>query len=304
MNTTTLWLITAILAPTLWAFSNILDAALRKEFIKEDLTLTWLSGLLRFPFVILFFWSGGWEVPTAFSLFMIFVAGVLWILPVILYFKALEHEEASRVALFTQMVPVFTLTIAYFMLGEKLSGFQLLAFLLLICGGTLAALKRVEEKWHLTKAFFVIAVACILWAFSDVLFKKYEMAFSDFHAAFAIYFFSSFLTSIGLYLYSKSKTVKSAPIKNIPKRAWVFLVLSVVAANVGSLSFSYALTLKEASLTTVMLGIQPLMAFALAWFFSKFILEIKKDDLNKESLILKGLSFGLILMGVILLQLK
>ena len=302
MNTLTLWFLAALLAPTFWALTNVLDSALRKEIIKDDLTLTWLGGVMKLPLVILFFWLGGFEFPDSLSFLMILLSGALLTLPILLYYRAMEHEEASRVALIMQFVPLFTIFIAYFLLGEKLSPLQFVAFFLLLLGGALAVLKRKKEKWHVSKYLLLVLFAAFIWAISDVVFKKYEVAFSNFNSAFAIYSLGSFLVSITLFFIARKKEKMGDVLKKLTTRAWSLVIISVISGNIGTLFFNYALTLKEASLTAALMALQPLMAFILGLLLFYWIKEVKKDELNKEALFLKGGAFILIMSGIILLQ--
>ncbi len=305
MSTTTIWLLTATSVPLLWAVSNVLDAAIRRHFIKDDAGATWLMGLMDLPFLIFFLWLGGLEFPDFFTTIMIFIAGMSWVFPEMLYFKAIKNEDPSRIALLIQLVPLTTLIMAMFFLGERLSGFQFMAFLVLILGGTIAAFKKIKGIWYLSKAFGLIAVASLLWSFSDVFFKKYEVNFVSFEAAFSVYFLSSFIGSFLLFLYSNRKRKKvKLKLDRIPLRGWFMMSTTVVAGNVGALAFAYALTLKEASLTSVIMGVQPLAVIFFGFLFSKFMKEVKAEKLNKEAIFLKIIAFIFIMIGIALLQLS
>ncbi len=184
----TLWLITAIATPTLWATSNVFDGAMRKHFVKDDLTLTWMGGLLRLPLILFFLFSGSFRLPANLGdLGMIFLAGILWVFPIVLYFRALEKEETSRVVLMMQFLPVITLALAYPILGEVLTGIQLIAFVILLVGSTLASIKKTKKghPWHLNQALIFVFFAAFMWGMSDVVFKKYELGFNDYESAFA-----------------------------------------------------------------------------------------------------------------------
>ncbi len=298
MSTNTLWLISAVLAPTFWALTNVLDSSVRKNFIKDDLTMTWLGGLMDLPMVLIFLWLGGFEIPTLNSFIGMVISGALWVFPIVLYFKALENDEASRVALLFQLLPLWTLIVAFGVLGETLSTSQFIAFFLIVTGGGLAAVKKTEGKWHFSKSIIFIGLATLLWAISDVFFKKFETDFSNFYSAFAIYFLAGFLTAFGMYLHARHKKKATTHLKNVPKKAWIMLATGVVSANIGLFTFAYALTLKESSLTAVIVGIQPLLVFLFGWILSKFIKEIQKETLSKESMLTKGSALVIILLGL------
>jgi len=296
------WLLFALLAPFLWGFTNVIDGALRRHFVKNDVALMWMMAFLRLPFVIIFFLVFGIEIPSTSVILFIFLAGVLWTFPFVFYYKAIELEDPSRIALMMQLVPFFTLLIAFFAIQETLTASQGIAFVFLITGGAIAAVKRLKGAWHLSKAFFLMALATFLWASSDVLFKKFELSFSSFFTAFGIYFFGSFLISAIMLYHPHSRQKILKHFTKLPARAWLMIVSTAVAGVAGSMTFAYALTLGKASLTSVLIGVQPLFVLGLGLLLAPFIHEIRKEDLSKQALLFKGISFALVIIGLIFLE--
>lgn len=296
------WLLFALLAPMLWALTNILDGALRKNFVKNNFALTWIFALSRLPFAILFFMVAGVHIPSTTSVIMMFLGGVFWTLPVILYFKALEKEEPSRVSLLMQFVPVFTLILASIFLGESLTSTQAIAFVILILGGALASVKKMNGKWHWSSAFILIMLATFLWATSDILFKKFEVEFESFMAGFAIYFLGSFIFSLVSLAHPKGRKNVMKYFTKLPAKAWWMIKASLLAGIGGSVAFAYALTLGKASLTSVLIGTQPLFVLVIGLILACFIKGVEKETLSKNALLLKSASFALILTGLVLLS--
>ena len=296
------WLFFALLAPTLWALTNVMDGALRRNFIKNDMALTWMTAVSRLPFVILLFIITGFKLPSIPIVFLMMFAGILWTLPMFFYYKALKEEDPSRVSLLIQLVPIFTLPIAFLAIHERLTSFQIIAFVLLIVAGALAGIKKFMGSWRFSKAFFMIAISCFLWAISDVIFKKIEPSFPNFLSAFAVDFLGGFLVSFFIFFTPKNKSKILSAFSNLPIKAWIMIILSVISGIVGGLSFNYALTLGKASLTSVLMGIQPLLVLALGLLLKLFVKEISKEDIGLNALLFKGLSFAFVIAGLILLQ--
>ena len=67
--------------------------------------------------------------------------GGLTVLALIFYFHALASDEASFVAPFFQLIPVFGFVLGYLILGETLKTNQLLGGLLVVLGGLLLSLR-------------------------------------------------------------------------------------------------------------------------------------------------------------------
>ena len=75
-------------------------------------------------------------------------AGFLWIFPFILYYRSIEFEETSLVVILLQLLPIFSVLVAYTVLGETLTKLQLIAFMLLFIGGLCASVKSLQGRFH------------------------------------------------------------------------------------------------------------------------------------------------------------
>ena len=299
MNT---WLIFALLAPVLWGFSNVLDCAIRREFVKNDTAITFFLAATRLPILIVFFIIIGFEIPPINAVFFILLGGMMWMSPYILYYKAIEFEEPSRVVLVMQTAPIFVLSISFFAIGETLAFYQLLAFILIIIGGILASIKKLEGIWRFSRAFWMLILATFLWAVSDVIFKKFEPEFNGFLSALTFYFLGSFLTAPLMLAIptAREKILKS--FSGLPSRAWTLLIIDQILGISGSFAFAYALTLGKASLTSAIISIQPLIVILFSLLLSRFIKEVTAEDLSKTTLIFKGASLLFIVSVLVILS--
>lgn len=298
------WLFFTLISPFLWAFTNILDSSIRRRFIKNDYFMMWTSAILRLPvflFLILIF---GFEFPGWWSGIGMLFAGVLWTAMFVPYLKALKFEEPSRVALFLQMISIFSLILAYFLLRESLTAQQLLAFILIFTGGVLAAIKYLENMWHFSKAFWLILIASFFWSTADVLFKLFSYDFSSFMNAFTLFLFGSFLTGfVTLLIPNLRREIFSFKIVNIPIKGWLMQCTSILVGIIGSMTFAYALTLGKVALTSVLVQTQPFFVFFLTLILAHFFTDIDKEDVTLKALLFKGISFFVIMLGLVLLYL-
>lgn len=298
------WLFFGLLAPILWGLSNTLGGAVRRKYVKNDYALTWFVGLMRLPFVLVLLLIHPVHFEITASSLMLMLAGVLWVVPFILYYYALNFEEPSRIALYLQFVEIFTLVLSFFLLHERLTQNQWLAFVLLFSGGVLAAFKKLKEKWHFSKMIILIAIGCIFWALSDVLFRKYSLSIGDFWTSFSWYFIGSFLVAIPMLLFQRRGNGFFGHFRGLPLRGYVLLFADQIIGTGGSVMFAYALHSGLASLTAVLQAVQPLSAFCFALFLPYLIPEIDHENRSQSTLILKGISFLLILGGLIALSLQ
>lgn len=298
MNT---WLLISLLPPILWALQNVLDKAITTNYIKNDFTFVVLISLLHLPFVGLFFLFNT-TFPDPEIAFKMTLIGILWTAPYFLYIRALKTEDASLVAVLIQMTPVFTLLFAHFLLNESLTILQATGFIFLILAGITASLKKLEKRWQFSKSFILMAAATLLWAFADVNFKKIEPDFENFLNAFSFFFLGSSITGFFILFSQKIRRNLKETLRNLKPRIFTMFFIAQTSAVIGVMTFSYALTLGKASLTSVMLALQPLAALCFALILSKFIPEAKPESVSRLHAFLKIIAFCFVLVGLILIS--
>lgn len=296
------WLLFAVLAPLLWGMTNPIDAGLRRNYIKKEEDLAWFFAFFHLPLAILAFIIFQVELVFNWNNMLMVLGGMFWTIPSYFYFKSVKFESPTIVALLSQMIPLWTLVIAYLFINESLSKMQLVAFLLILAGGILAAVKIKKNVFHFSKAFWFMLIACMMWAGSDVAFKYYETGFNNFTSAFVYYFLGSGIPALFALLNPKKLKTVIGNFKKLPGKAWGALVLTRSASLGGSLALTYALTLGKASLTLVIVGLQPIFALIFGYIWSVFFKFVPRESLKLKDLSIKGPSLIIIIIGLILLQ--
>src|SRR3989344_4700972 len=139
-----MWLILAVSGHILNALSFLSDKIFMERVIPDAKALAFvagISGILVLPLAIWFPLVGPFA-PLAVS----FLSGILFIAALTFLYKALAIEEVSRVVpAIGGMAPVFTFGLSFFILGDRLSGQNLAAFLLLVAGGFLIELHSFRD---------------------------------------------------------------------------------------------------------------------------------------------------------------
>ena len=138
------WLFFAFSGPVLWASSTHFDKYLVERYFKHNdvavlLLFTALIGLLTLPFIV--YYEPTVFEPSAISIALIILSGVLYMGATLFYLHALQSDEASVVAPFFQTVPLFGYVLAYFVLGERLSRLQVTGGLLIVAGTLIVSLR-------------------------------------------------------------------------------------------------------------------------------------------------------------------
>lgn len=84
-------------------------------------------------------------MPNARELTLDLLAGILFLVTLVFWYKALHQSEASRVVpIVGALVPIFSFILSFIFLGETLSHQQFLGFIILICGGVLISVKQTK----------------------------------------------------------------------------------------------------------------------------------------------------------------
>jgi drug/metabolite transporter (DMT)-like permease len=295
------WLIYSLIGLFFWSFTYISDTILRRKYIQDDITLTWYGAITDIPFFIILLIIGG--IPTWQTLpgTILVIAGFLSIAPLILVYKALEFEDPSKVALYFQILPIFTLIIGYLFINETLVGNQIIGFIIILSGGFIAALEKKTTKIKISKALWLIMLVCAMFAIGQISFKYSEPQMPSFIQAFTWYYIGRMLFPL-LVLISKKQRTKIVKIgRRIKTICILLLIFNLTADAIGQTAFAYALKLGKASLVSSITGTQPLVIFMISMLFYKRINKITREDISKFAITTKSIALTLTLIGIYLL---
>ena len=173
------WLIFAFSGPVLWAISTHLDKYLVERYFKHSdvvllLLFTAFMGVAVLPFI-------AWFEPSAINLpagsvALIMLSGVLYMAGLLFYLRAIQSEEASVVAPFFQVAPLFGYVLAYIVLGETLSARQLAGGGLIIAGTLLVSVRFDRSVSRFKARLVLLMLGCgLAMAVSGLIFKLFAL---------------------------------------------------------------------------------------------------------------------------------
>jgi drug/metabolite transporter (DMT)-like permease len=138
-----MWLTVAVLAYLINAGVFVADKFLLSKKIHSSIVYAFYVGIWSFLNIFILFLDP-W-VPNVQELMLDLLAGLLFLVTLVFWYKALHQSEATRVVpIVGAMTPVFSFLLSFAFLGEKLSERQLLAFAILIIGGVLISVKHTK----------------------------------------------------------------------------------------------------------------------------------------------------------------
>lgn len=294
-----IWIWLAIGSYFIWAFVNLIDKIILDKYLKNPLVVNLIDtffGTLLIVLYIVFFKHINF-LPWLILLAVITAGGIRFI-SYWLYYKAIGKEEASRVTMLFQLSPIFTLVFAYFLVDERLTYLQLIAFCLLFLGGVIASLHHHEKKFKLSPAFWIMLMASLSIALSTVL-LKFGFKINDFWPVMFWAMIGEFITTISLALAWRKNFL--GIFTKLVRPAQIMIVLGVIASSLAFILNSKALELGSASIITVLSVTNPIFVFLLAILATLFIPKIIKEELSVKTIIIKVIALLFIGSGLFFL---
>jgi len=290
------WFLFALSGYFLYAFVTVINKYLLKQHaVTKPFVFTfWVGVLSVFTFVLAPF---GLHWPGLAAFLLDILVGVIYYFAIRFFYEALDINEASRAAsLVGGLTPIFVLLLSLAVLGEALTGMQLLAFLLLVAGGLLISINRGDEglkKGMKGIRFIALAIllAAIYWIAAKYVFDQQG-------------FITGFVWSrLGFVLMAASLLVKSSWRREIfasgqeaGGKLSVTLLSSKLIAGFGSLFVHLALSKGSASLTNALQGTEYVFLLALTIILSKKYPQLIKEK-GGVSVILQKIVAVLLIAG-------
>ncbi|MDP1884093.1 MAG: EamA family transporter [Candidatus Moranbacteria bacterium] len=302
------WFFIALIGPVLYAASNHIDKYLIEKYFKggESGALILFSSLfsvVTLPVIYLI-------DPGVFSLDLTTIAvlvlnGMLTVVCIILYFKALQDDEASIVIPYYQTIPIFGFILGYFFLGETLTLAQIISCGLIIAGTIILSLNFIDGKLKFKKKVAALMLlASFLYAVGGVVFKIIAVE-DGFWASIFWDFFGSVL--LGVILYFSISSYRKQFLQVIRMNSWGVMSLNafneiifVVADGV----FAYATLLAPIALVMTVNGFQPAFVFLLGVTLTLFFPKLGRESVTATGLAHKILAIGLIVEGAVFLSIN
>jgi drug/metabolite transporter (DMT)-like permease len=154
------WYFFAFLSPLLWAISNHIDKYILSKYLKNvgSGVLAIFAGLvgLMLSLGILIVSPSSILGMSLFHAVIIILNGALLLIAFIPYFYALQEEDASSVVPLYQMIPIFSLILGSFLLGESLTLVQSFGGMCIIFGAVLISIDPTSAGFNLKKRVFLL----------------------------------------------------------------------------------------------------------------------------------------------------
>ena len=301
------WFLIAISSPLLSAISNHIDKYLVTKIgaevgIRGIITFSGLFGSIIAVFILIFS-HGAFEVET-FSRFVLVVTGIINTLAVFYYLKALTVGEATIVAPFFQLVPVFAYIFGLIFFHEVFSSTQIIAGLITIVGAGIIsfdfeAVGDLKNKFRKDVVLTMI-LSSLLFAVGVTTFK-WSATEASFWASNFWQYIGIFLTGFIFLLIPKFRDDFLVIFKGNTFKIVGFISIIEALTILGNLATTFALVLAPIALVLLVGSFQPVFIFIIGILGTLFIKGFVQEKLSRVSIIQKVLAISLILVGAYIL---
>ena len=299
------WLFFALCGPVLWAISVHLDKYLVERYFKNTdvivlLIFTALMGVVLMPII-------AWFEPGVFhrdltSIVLMALSGLFYMTGITFYLRALQGHEASMVAPFFQSSPLFGAALAYLVLGETLTGQQLLGGALIVSGVLFVSIgsgpKRERFRWQL--AALMLCAGFVL-SLSTLIFKAFAVK-DEFWATTFWMFAGEALFGIGFLCIGRYRRQFLHLLKSNGSA-----LLAINASNElinlgGGLANRYALIFAPLAIVQALGSTTTLFVFVFGVLLTLLFPSISRENLSGREFAQKGIAAVLVAIGVALVS--
>ncbi len=296
------WLVVAIVAHFIFALVFIVDKFLLSKTVLQPRAYAFYVGLLGiFALLLIPF---GFTLLPAGQIAASLIAGVLFVLAILFFYKLIQIGEVSRITpIVGGAVPVFTLILTYSFLGERLTNSQLVAFFLLVLGGVIMLWPRKDRinsltgQASLTKKLTLAVMAALFFAGSFVL-TKFIFTEQPFINGFIWVRLGGFLGAWLLFFWPGSRQVIFKTTETIKIKSVGLLISNKTLSALAFILLNYAIFLGSVTLVNSLQGIQYAFLLIVALFLSKKFPQILKEQISRGMILQKIMAISFIVLGL------
>jgi len=319
-----MWLVVAISSYFINAGVYVADKFLLSKKIHSSITYAFFVGIWSVfnIFLLVFdFW-----VPSLRELSVDLLAGLLFLVTLVFWYKALHQSEATRVVpIVGALVPIFSFLFSFVFLGTSLGERHLLAFIILINGGILISVKhtrfyKIGEVWERFRIVFgdilggihaqyrparrlvVNSITAAIFFAAYYVMIKYIYSTQPFIGGFVWSRMGTFLGVILILFIPdwRKKIVEGQRGTKTPKNLFFFLIVRILAA-LAFIMLNWAISMGNVALINSLQGVQYVFLFLLVLFISAKFPKILREEIGGGVLLQKVIGIVLICTGLYML---
>jgi len=296
------WIYFVVLAALAYTAADFLDKFLVDKKVKVPIVLPiFIRAASAIPllFVALFV---GFSLPSQHFLPWIVLAGVFSTAGVVLFYKALQSGEASRVLPLYQFIPVFVLFLSFLFIGEVLGFFAYVGFVVIIIGGLVISAKSLSKLFKVERVFWLVVLSSFLYAVSYVI-LKFVLSGVEYFNAFIFFWSMQILVMSSLLLSRSIRMQAKACVSKLDLKSKSLILLDAVISVAAFMLNYIAISLGPVTLVEASGNIILVFIFISALLLTRYSPHILKEEFDAKNAAQKIAGTILIIAGVLLTQL-
>jgi drug/metabolite transporter (DMT)-like permease len=297
------WLFFALLAPAVFTVVNFGDKYILEKEIRDARGMPIFAGIMAFLAGIVLWILTGFPVLTLPETLLVLFTGAITNWASAIYFQAMQQEEASKVIVLIQMVPVVVLALSVVFLQEPITPGQMFGFVLILGAALGIALNRETGGIRISPAFWQILLVDVLWGASIVLFK-YAAVNIEFERVIAFESWGLALGGLTLYLFVPPlRHAFHHSLTTARKGAFAMIAVNESLFVVAKLLNFWAVALGPVALVSVLGSTQIFYGILFGWLLTVFAPAILREDVSQGSIQKKAGMAALFFVGIWLVNL-
>ena len=284
------WLLFALLGINLWSIVNIIDKNVIENRVKHPLTALIIANIpaLFYGIIALLLFN-------QFSTEGFFI-GIGWAFILLLYYKALSLDEASKIVALYSMTPIVVSILAFVFLGEAFGPEKYIGIILIVLGAILISMKKLG-KFTFSKALPIMLLTVVVYGIMIVLMKSVIDA-QGFIPIFTGMEFGIFAGTFSLMTIGKYRK----EVAKARKKTFLLLFFGSMFGVSGLLSIMIALSMGPASLISAIEQTQALFLLFYVIILTHLKPHIIKEDITKGSLAIKIAAILMMIVGAVIVS--
>ena len=295
------WIYFVLWAQLIWAVCSIIDKfVISKGHIRNPFVYIVFNGVMNI-FIIFLLPFVDFSPLGAADLLIALLSSSALTAGIILYYKAVQYEEISRIMILLQFIPIFTLLLSFLILGERLSKNDFIGFIFLFVAGLLVSYRRENKSFKIGKAFYLMLLSGFFIGIAYVA-AKHIFNVTDFwsgvlwlRATDFVALAVLFAPSIRKDFFQTFKSMKSS-VKGLLGFKMIIDFSAFIISDIAILLGPVALVSALASASA------PVFVFALVLMASVYFPNTVKEKVDRNAILIKILAILMIMAGIVFIN--
>ena len=319
-----MWMVACISSYFVNAGINLADKFMLSSKVHSSITYAFYVGIWSVFNIVLLLYRP--YLPGFWDLLIDLSAGILFLVTLIFWYKALHQSEATRVVpIVGALIPIFTMLLSAVFLNESIRDKQFIAFFILIFGGILISVRQtkfylfrsvverikdiygkilgtIHAEYRPTRRLIINSVMSALCFSLFYVGMKYIYMHQPFIGGFVWSRMGSFLGAMIIFLVPdwRSLIMEHKGEAKKPKNMAFFLSVRLLA-SLAFIALNWSISLGNVALINALQGTQYLFLIILVVILSSKFPRIINEELGRGVLIQKLIGVMMVGLGLYVL---